>query len=226
MISARVHPGETNASIMMHGILEQLTGNTEEAKILRQRFIFKIIPSLNPDGVTLGHYRTSLLGVDLNRRWPKPSALIHPTIFSAKTVLKIMNEEHGVALFTDLHGHSIKKNCFMFGCQASGSSVEVDSVNAAIQAFPLIFTNTNRYGSFKDCKFSLAKEKESTARIVVFKQLGIVNSYTLESTFYGSDLKLLEKKSENSLVDIHMNEKDFSAIGKDFVRAIVKASSS
>ena len=40
----------------------------------------------------------------------------------------------------------------------------------------------------KDCKFSCEKEKETTARIVLYKELGILNSYTLESTFYGSDI--------------------------------------
>jgi len=47
----------------------------------------------------------------------------------------------------------------------------------------------------KDCKFASEKEKETTARIVLFKELGILNSYTLESTFYGSDIfKRPEKK--------------------------------
>ena len=34
---------------------------------------------------------------------------------------------------------------------------------------------------------ALEKDKESTARIVLFKELGIINSYTLEATFYGSE---------------------------------------
>jgi hypothetical protein len=42
--------------------------------------------------------------------------------------------------------------------------------------------------SLKDCKFALEREKETTARIVLFKELGILNSYTLETTFYKSDL--------------------------------------
>ena len=40
----------------------------------------------------------------------------------------------------------------------------------------------------KDCRFALEKEKDTTARIVLFKELGILNSYTLETTFYKSDL--------------------------------------
>lgn len=41
---------------------------------------------LNPDGVFLGNSRTSLAGVDLNRRWGKTCMMpeIHPTIAAAK----------------------------------------------------------------------------------------------------------------------------------------------
>jgi len=34
---------------------------------------------------------------------------------------------------------------------------------------------------------SVEKDKEATARIVLFKEFGIQNSYTLEATFYGSE---------------------------------------
>ena len=67
VISSWVHPGESNASYMMKGIIDYLTGPTLNAKILRDNFVFKIIPMLNPDGVIIGNTRCSLAGVDLNR---------------------------------------------------------------------------------------------------------------------------------------------------------------
>lgn len=45
--------------------------------------------------------------------------------------------------------------------------------------------STNKF-NYKDCKFGLEKDKESTARIVLFKELNIVNSYTLEASFFRS----------------------------------------
>ncbi|GMF09294.1 unnamed protein product [Phytophthora lilii] len=51
VITARVHPGESNSSFVMHGILDFLTGNSLEARFLRHHFIFKVVPMLNPDGV-------------------------------------------------------------------------------------------------------------------------------------------------------------------------------
>jgi spore cortex formation protein SpoVR/YcgB (stage V sporulation) len=49
------------------GILDYLTGPTLDARILRDNFVFKIVPMLNPDGVVIGNYRCSLSGLDLNR---------------------------------------------------------------------------------------------------------------------------------------------------------------
>lgn len=71
-LSARIHPGESNSSWMMKGIIDFLVSNCPEAKVLREKFVFKIIPMLNPDGVINGNYRCSLSGSDLNRRWKAP----------------------------------------------------------------------------------------------------------------------------------------------------------
>jgi murein tripeptide amidase MpaA len=67
ILTSRVHPGESNASFIMHGTLEYLVSEEEGAKYLRNNFVFKIVPMLNPDGVIVGNYRCSLSGLDLNR---------------------------------------------------------------------------------------------------------------------------------------------------------------
>ena len=60
VVSARVHPGESNASHMMKGVIDYLTGPSLDAKILRDNFVFKIIPMLNPDGVVVGNCKVCL----------------------------------------------------------------------------------------------------------------------------------------------------------------------
>ena len=67
VITSRVHPGESNASFIVDGILPDLVSDDDVAKYLRNNFVFKIIPMLNPDGVIVGNYRCSLVGQDLNR---------------------------------------------------------------------------------------------------------------------------------------------------------------
>ena len=114
VISSRVHPGETVGSWMMRGVLFFITDpNNEEAKILREKFVFKIIPMLNPDGVINGNYRCSLAGCDLNRRWKYPSEILHPTVYHTKKLIMKLAKERPLALYCDLHGHSRRKNVFM-----------------------------------------------------------------------------------------------------------------
>jgi len=68
VITSRVHPGETNSSFVFQGLVDELTKpNDYIAQQLRENYIFKLIPCLNPDGVVRGNYRSSFAGVDLNR---------------------------------------------------------------------------------------------------------------------------------------------------------------
>ena len=61
-LSSRVHPGETPASFVLTGIYKFLTDEESlQAKILLDRFVFKIVPMLNPDGVYRGYYRLDTL---------------------------------------------------------------------------------------------------------------------------------------------------------------------
>jgi murein tripeptide amidase MpaA len=73
---------------MMKGIIDFLVGNSPEAFVLREKFVFKIVPMLNPDGVINGNYRCSLSGADLNRRWKSTSKLLYPEIFETKKLCK------------------------------------------------------------------------------------------------------------------------------------------
>jgi len=116
IFTARVHPGETNASWIMQGILDFLTGNSLAARQLRTLYIFKIIPMLNPDGVINGNYRCSLSGQDLNRNWNDPQKDSHPTIYHAKKLIKKIKSNWLIGLVVDIHGHSRKHGIFTYGC--------------------------------------------------------------------------------------------------------------
>jgi cytosolic carboxypeptidase protein 2/3 len=205
-ITARVHPGESNSSYMVKGLIDFLLGPSKEAAFLRKRFIFKIVPMLNPDGVIYGNYRCSLLGVDLNRRWDKPSKTMHPTIYYTKKMLEIVHEENEVILYCDMHGHSIKKDVFMYGCRSLGNDLSDKKSNVFLRLIPYLLCQKNSCFSFKSSKFRMEKSKSSTARIVNFSQFNILASYTIEASFYGCS---------NSSETDHLSVFQLESIGKD-----------
>ena len=116
VISARVHPGETNSSFAMHGLLRYLLSDQPEAISLRNSFVFKVVPMMNPDGVIHGNYRCSLAATDLNRRYANCNMYLHPTVSNMYRMLWNLQDSRGVLLYLDLHGHSKNKNVFVYGC--------------------------------------------------------------------------------------------------------------
>ena len=111
-----MHPGESNASFIMEGFLDFIVSNEKEAKALRDTFVFKVVPMLNPDGVIVGNYRTSLAGLDLNRQWQTPDRQQAVEIHAMKQMIKKTLECRQIQLFVDIHGHSRQNNLFMYGC--------------------------------------------------------------------------------------------------------------
>ncbi|XP_030766572.1 cytosolic carboxypeptidase Nna1-like isoform X2 [Sitophilus oryzae] len=209
VITARVHPGETPSSWIMKGILDFLTGDSAPAKDLRDKFIFKIVPMLNPDGVIVGNNRCSLSARDLNRQYRTVMRDAYPSIWYTKLMVRRLLEECGVALYCDLHAHSRKHNIFIYGCEnRRGGDRRLQE-----QVFPLMLhKNTADKFSFESCKFRIQKAKEGTGRVVMW-MMGIANSYTLEASFAGSIL--------GARTDTHFSTQDFEQMGKSFCQTLL-----
>ncbi|GMH69782.1 hypothetical protein TrRE_jg8177, partial [Triparma retinervis] len=236
VLSARVHPGESNSSYMMRGVLRFLCSNNPDAKVLRDNFVFKIVPMLNPDGVIHGNYRCSLSGMDLNRRYASPSAILHPTVFSMRQLLSTTQESRGVILFVDMHGHSRKKNTFLYGCDHGSKNLEQRLLP---RVFPRLLHNVFRSGteggffSYQDCDFNVKKGKNSTGRVVAWRDVGIDNAFTLEASFAGTGDNLVDtgrKKEEvrrdgegpnNAPSYFHFGIDDFENIGVGICKTLL-----
>ncbi|XP_069077704.1 cytosolic carboxypeptidase 2 isoform X1 [Pleurodeles waltl] len=204
VVTARVHPGETNGSWMMQGFLDFILSNSPDAHLLRGLFIFKVVPMLNPDGVIVGNYRCSLAGRDMNRNYRTMLKDSFPCVWHTRAMVKKLLSEREVLLYCDFHGHSRKSNVFMYGCNNKHQPTQ----QLHERVFPLMLgKNAPDQFSFQSCKFKVQKSKEGTGRIVMWK-MGIGNSYTMESTFGGSTL--------GSKKGVHFTTEDLKSMGHHF----------
>lgn len=178
VVTGRVHPGESNASWMVHGFLQFLLCRTPEAEALREAFDWMVIPMLNPDGVIQGNYRCGLAGVDLNRVYDQPHKKLHPTIWHLKQRLK----ERHTDLYIDFHGHSKKEGIFWYGGCAYGE--ESESKNSLIRLLPRMCCVGSDDFAWRNCSFNTTESKLSTARLMAFMDLGVQYAYTVEASFY------------------------------------------
>jgi murein tripeptide amidase MpaA len=67
--------------------LKNITKNPKKYDSILSSNIIKLVPIVNPDGVVIGNSRSSLAGVDLNRRWSNPNATIHPEAYFLKSYI-------------------------------------------------------------------------------------------------------------------------------------------
>jgi hypothetical protein len=177
LLTGRVHPGESNASFMMHGMIDYLLGPSQYASELRGSFTLYVVPMLNPDGVILGNYRCNLSGHDLNRAYPAPDMSLHPEICTVKKLARELASNGRMTLFLDMHGHSSKKGFFLYCC------------NESVAAFPENVERRSAFFSMGNTTFKVGKYKETTGRAVMFNEpISCVNSYTCEASFLGADL--------------------------------------
>eukprot|EP00051_Salpingoeca_urceolata_P014282 m.181520 g.181520 ORF g.181520 m.181520 type:complete len:1103 (-) comp18039_c2_seq4:67-3375(-) len=185
VVTARVHPGETNSSWMMKGFLDFITGDHPDAQVLRKEFVFKIVPMLNPDGVIVGNYRCSLAGVDLNRTYKMTSQELFPTVFALKQMMQRLARDRSIVVYCDLHGHSRKQNVFVYGCENAHDPKRF----LRERVFPriLALNGPDRF-SFKSSRFAVRKAKEATGRVASWRELRLINSLTMEATFCGSTI--------------------------------------
>jgi len=113
--SARVHPGESPSQFAMLGLLQFLLSDDPRAALLRSRFVFKLVPMMNPDGVAWGHSRTNSHGHDLNRCYQEPTPEQHEAVAAVKVQLQAWAARGDVKYYADMHAHAGVRGCFLYG---------------------------------------------------------------------------------------------------------------
>lgn len=184
VICARTHPGETNSSFAMEGLLQTLFDKKNEfGAELRKNFSWLLIPMINPDGVICGFYRPSLSGDDMNRVWQKPDPIMHPIADNILCLLEIMQRTRPLLFFLDFHGHTAACNSFVYGFMNENNN----DLYSAERVFPLLMTKQTPLFSNEMCSFLKQPQYEGTMRVSIRRRFHILFAYTLEMSYGGSD---------------------------------------
>ena len=197
----------------MRGCLDFLLRvGDKRAEELRDKFIFKIIPIINPDGVIRGHYRTDARGQNLNRHYSTPDSQLQPQCFAYRQMVKYFANAYktdengqttdateqedvqettnsGVAFMIDLHAHAAKRGCFLYG-----NRLKTSRLHAEMLLYARLTSANSAFMDFDACCFSqrnmTLKEKrdenlskEGSARVALYYLTGTPHIYTLECNY-------------------------------------------
>ena len=226
IFTARVHPGETSGSYVIESVITNLLNNSIFSNYLLDKYIFKIIPMLNPDGVIHGHYRNNILGKDLNRMWQDPRPNLTPTIYYLKKLISINKP----FFFCDFHGHSNMPNCALYCCsppkKKKNKFFNYPNANTKSyhffeeKVFMRIFEEEAKFYEKTGEKYKIQKSKLKSARGVIYNEFNVYFTYALET-----GLMTKYNKQNNNINDIILEPStinEYYQIGSDYISSFTK----
>ena len=187
VVTSRVHPGETPATHVFNGFLGFLLQRDDERAIkLREKFVFKLIPIVNPDGVSFGHYRSDSQGQNLNRFYDDPKPDLHPETFAVKSLIMYYFGKGSLEVCIDLHAHANRMGSFAY-CNHLGSQQQIDTI-----MYTKLVAMNCPYFDFRSCSFSErnmsikdknGESKEGSNRVALYRSTNLVHIYTIETNY-------------------------------------------
>lgn len=221
-ISARVHPAETTASYTLEGLLKFLTNDKDlRSYILRKFFVFKIIPVINPDGVSNGYYRFDSNGFNLNRHYMNPELNSTPEVYAIKRLFVFYSQHYRVKHFFDFHGHFSMKGHFLFMNNMDFLN-QIESL-----CFPFLLSSYNKDFNYRTCSYAeksmKSKEygdmftKEGCSRVHFYKLTGINTCYTVEASgFKKKNFNYNKLCDNNTIKDNDLDKFDDFDLDRDY----------
>ena len=161
-----------------------------QAKALLDRFVLKIVPCLNPDGVERGYWRNDTQGSNLNRMYQDPDPVLQPTIYAVKAAIMHEYAKQKLHIYVDLHGHATKRGCFVFGNTIANKKGQVLQI-----LLPKLLSLNCVNFDLRECNFDDAvnnkKDKKgdsraSSGRATIFRETNsgdVVYCFTLEANY-------------------------------------------
>jgi hypothetical protein len=109
---------------------------------------------------------------------------MHPELYFLKKSMSLSaRNSAGITVFCDLHGHNKQTNCFFYGCNKAPNEGLLSWTKTRL--LPKIFASIEEIVDFSKCQFSQEKTKYNTARVVIWNEFKVTNSFTLETSMYG-----------------------------------------
>ena len=126
-------------------------------------------------------------------------------------------------MFCDLHGHNRQMNCFIYGCNKAPNEGLLSWTKTRL--FPKILASIEPIFNFSDCSFSQEKLKYNTARVVVWNEFKVTNSFTLETSMFGKKMKDAVLRNDQTTkklktVSRQLTLEDFKSIGLSLLTSI------
>ena len=87
-----------------------------------------------------------------------------------------------------------KENCFFYGCNKAADEGILSWTKTRL--LPKIYASVEEIFDYQSCRFKQDKHKLNSARVVVWNEMKVTNSFTLETSMYAkSHYKGIERES-------------------------------
>ncbi|XP_046986036.1 cytosolic carboxypeptidase 6-like [Schistocerca americana] len=194
------------------GLIDFMVSSHPIAVTLREHVVFKVIPMMNPDGVFLGNYRSTLTGFDLNRTWHQISRWAHPELHAVHTMLTELDQNKDVDLdfVLDFHAHSSLQGVFIYG----NTYNDVYRYERHIVFPKMLAQNAEDYTPTNTMYNRDVTKQGTTRRFCCTALKDSVNSYTLQVSLFGY-------QSPNNSSLFYYTEESYCRLGRNVARAFL-----
>ena len=101
-----------------------------------------------------------------------------PEVYHLKRLVERISETHDLELYLDFHGHSRKKNMFVFGPDYNLTQPEYYKS----RVLPKLLASHTSIFRYYGCSYAISSDKRSTARAVMLNEMMIPLVYTVETS--------------------------------------------
>jgi len=113
-------------------------------------------------------------------------------------IAELAKNNKRVLAYFDMHAHSRKKGIFMYGPHYPLHNDKYYKM----RVIPKILSEHAEAFRYYSCKFRNEKSKRKAARLVIWKEFNIMNSFTIEASFYGW---VKDDRTSHSFNTSHLN---------------------